>query len=540
MLRRSRLWLGIATRALLASSCFGQEPADQPAARLYIREYRVLGARELPGVEVQEVVYPFLGPGRTAEDVEDARAALEKAYHDKGYQAAAVQIPEQRGSRGIIFLQVTEGRVGQLRVKGSRFYVPSTIKKQAQSLAEGRAINFNDVTRDVVGLNQLGDRQITPSIRPGLEPGTVDVDLTVKDKLPLHGSIELNNRYSADTTALRLDASLSYNNLWQQGHSIGGSFQMSPENPDEVRVITGYYIWRFPGVDWLSVLIQGTKSDSNVNTLGALAVAGRGETVGGRLIFTLPPLQNFYHSLSAGFDYKRTRQLQVPLADGSLSPVSDATVTYFPLNVSYNATWAPKGSVTELNASLTAGLRGLGSRNKSTPGQLGSGGFDDFRYGADSNFVTLRGDLSHTHELPKAFQAYLKVQGQISDQPLINTEQFAGGGLGSARGYLEAEQLGDNAVFGTVELRSPSLVKWLPGKGHEWRVYAFGDAGKLTLHSPLPDQESSFLLASYGVGSRLQLRDFLNASVDFAIPTIAQGRTRANEPFIHFRVWADF
>src|SRR5687767_15141049 len=37
---------------------------------IYIREYRVLGARELPRIQVEEAVYPFLGPGRTPSDVE--------------------------------------------------------------------------------------------------------------------------------------------------------------------------------------------------------------------------------------------------------------------------------------------------------------------------------------------------------------------------------------------------------------------------------------------------------------------------------------
>ena len=48
----------------------------------------------------------------------------------------------------------------------------------------------------------------SPELKPGVEPGTVDIDLNVKDKLPLHGSVELNNRYSADTTKLRLNANL--------------------------------------------------------------------------------------------------------------------------------------------------------------------------------------------------------------------------------------------------------------------------------------------------------------------------------------------
>ena len=35
---------------------------------------------------------------------------------------------------------------------------------------------------------------------------------------------------------------------------------------------------------------------------------------------------------------------------------------------------------------------------------------------------------------------FAKVQGQIADQPLVNSEQFAGGGLGTVRGYFEVEE----------------------------------------------------------------------------------------------------
>ena len=101
--------------------------------------------------------------------------------------------------------------------------------------------------------------------------------MNVEDKLPLHGSVELNNRYNADTTHLRLNASVNYDNLWQAGHSLGLSTQISPENLKDVQVYSGYYIWRFSHIDWLSLMFQGTKQDSNVNTLGALNVAGKGK-----------------------------------------------------------------------------------------------------------------------------------------------------------------------------------------------------------------------------------------------------------------------
>ncbi len=218
----------------------------------YIREYRVQGAHQLSRGEIEEAVYPFLGPGRTPADVEDARAALEKAYKEKGFQTVVVQVPPQSAAGGVVFLQVVENKVGRLRVRGSRYFSLPQIKKEAPSLAEGSVPNFNEVTRDVVALNQLADRRVTPSLRTGAVPGTVDIDLEVQDTLPLHGSLELNNRYSAGTTELRLNGAISYNNLWQLGHSIGFSFQLAPERLDDAKVFSAYYLARVPDASWLS------------------------------------------------------------------------------------------------------------------------------------------------------------------------------------------------------------------------------------------------------------------------------------------------
>ncbi len=513
-----------------------QEIADVAATspRIFIREYQVTGAKLLSEREIGEAVYPFLGPGRTPDDVDQARAALENIYKEKGYQSVSVEIPEQDGRGGVVFLNVVENKVGKLRVKGSRFLSLAKIKDQAPSLREGVVPNFNDVTRDIAALNTWPDRRVTPSLQAGEEPGTVDIDLTVEDTFPLHGSVELNNRYSPNTTPLRLDGALSYNNLWQLGHSLGGNFQISPENLDEVKVFSAYYTARFASLPWLSVTAQATKQDSNVSTLGSIASAGRGEIVGLRASFTLPQKENFYHSLTFGIDYKDFEQTTttLELPDGlPVEIIDQVPVTYVPFSIAYNATWAGKGYTTEFNAGLTVGLRAFGS----DPVE-----FDNARHGADGSFVHLRGTLAHTHEVFHGAEIYGQIQGQIAGGPLVTYEQFGGGGAGTVRGYLEGEVFGDNAIVGTFEVRTPQLLGWLPGKGHEWRLYAFVDAALLTLHEPLPEQEDRFELASFGVGSRMQLFEYLNGSIDLALPLIDQGRTDSYDPFLSFRIWAEF
>ena len=523
---RALAWLLMLITATLEAAV---EPQAAAIPSLYIREYRVAGARILTQKEVGEAVYPFLGPGRTVQDVEGAREAIEKTYKEKGFQTVTVEVPEQSGRGGIVVLKVVENKVGRLRVHGSRYFSLTEIKKHAPSLAEGTVPNFNDITRDIVALNQWPDREITPTLRPGVVPGTVDIDLTVKDKLPLHGSVELNNRYSADTTELRLNGSISYNNLWQLGHSAGFSFQIAPQRLEDAKIFSGYYLARFASAPWLTLMVLGTKQESDVSTLGGVSVASPGESVGFRAGFTLPSREGFYHSLTFGIDYKNFKENVLLGTTETQTPV-----TYYPLSAAYGATWRKgaedKLKVTELDAALNFHIRGTGDRAE----------FDAKRFSADTNYIYLRGSLAHTRDMWAGSQFFGRVQGQLASQPLLNSEQFAGGGLSTVRGYLEATALGDNALFGTLEFRSPSLLRWWKRKDSEWRVYAFVDAGFLRLNRPLPEQESRIELASYGFGTSLRLLDYLNGSLDVGIPLISQSQTNAYDPKLTFRMWADF
>jgi hemolysin activation/secretion protein len=524
-----------------ASSATPQAPKSGKLQRFDIDEYRVEGADTLPQIEVEEAVYPFLGPRRTPEDVEKARAALEKTYHDKGFQAVTVAIPEQDPRNGIVILKVTENRIGRTRVMGARYFEPSQIKKKAPSLAEGTVPNFNSVTKDIVALNQWPDRRVTPALRAGATPGTVDVDLNVEDKLPVHASAEFNNRQSPSTTPLRQSVTFSYANLWQLGHSLSFTYHVSPEDPSNVEVFSGSYLARLPENDFTSLLLYGLKSESNVATVGGLTVVGPGQIAGARAIFTLPARENFYHTASVGLDYKSFGQVVLTSA-GDIT--FSTPVTYYPLVANYTATWVSESSLMQLNAGVTAGFRGIGSSPAA---------FDAKRFGATENFIHFNGDFSRLQTLPIGLQIYGRVQGQVTNQPLVSSEQFPLGGLDTVRGYLESEVLGDNGFAASVELRSPNINEaigsWVkdnagepsvPNLFNEWRIFGFVDGGGAYVLEPLPEQLSRFYLWSYGTGARVKLTDYFNGMVVFAVPMISQVYTKARDPRVLFRIWGEF
>ncbi len=518
------------------------KPAAAPAApveRFDIDEFRVEGADALPQIEVEEAVYPFLGPNRTVDDVEKARAALEKSYHDKGYQTVNVAIPQQDAKRGFVVLKVSENKVGRLRVKGSRYFDLDKIKHKAASLQEGTLPNFNAVTKDITSLNQWPDRRVTPALKAGVAPGTVDVDLNVEDKAPVHGTIEINDRQTPFTTALRTTLSVHYDDLWQLGHSLTFTYQVAPQRRSDAEVYSGSYLARTE-IDWLNILVYGLTSASSVATIGGVNIVGPGQVIGSRAVITLPSLGELVHTISIGADFKHFEQTVGLGTDAFSSPV-----TYVPLVASYGATWQGNGRLTQLNASITSGLRGIGS----SPAE-----FDNKRADATESFITLRADLSHTQDLPTGFQLFAKVQGQSADQPLVSSEQFSLGGQDTVRGYLESEVLGDYGVFGTVELRTPNLGTLVVQSAgtdkdkhetpvnpiDEWRFFAFGDVGRDYIHEPLVGQAAESDLASYGIGTRFKLWQYLNGMVLVAMPLISQEVTVANHPRVSFRVWGEF
>ncbi len=520
------------------------EPAEKP---FYIRHYKVKGASKLKKIDIESAVYPFMGPGCTSEHVAGAAANLQKAYHAAGYNFVRVSVPIQDAKYGVVTLEVTENKIGRLRVKGAKYFLPEDIKRRAPSLAEGQVPDFKQVKADIIALNRHPDRQVLFDYRPGVEPGTTDVDLKVEDKSPLHGSLEVNNRYSPDTTELRINGGLSYSNLWQAGHTLGFNFQVAPERPEDSSVFSGFYT--VPVTASTSFMLTGTKQDSDINTLGGASVGGKGYVLGARVNFTLPsgpPFSDqpaYFHSISAGVDFKHFDE------DVTFGGTTQATpIEYYPFSLNYGGTWVAKTHSTDVNSTLTYGIRGLGSDQQE---------FDAKRFLADGSFFHVRGDLAHTHDLPGGMEIFAKVQGQMASQPLINSEQASGGGVGNARGYLESTVLGDNAVFGSVELRSPSLINRSqnapkpaedkkpdpdapPESKDEWRFYLFADGGHLTLNEPLPEQTDHFPLFSVGLGTRISLKDHFNGSLDAGLPLREAGVTEEGDWLLTFRLWTDF
>ena len=514
-----------------------KSPADESSHPFDVWEFRIEGNTILDNQVIEKTVYQFLGNNKNIATVEEARGALEKAYHDAGYQAALVDIPEQDVREGVVILKVTEGNVDRLRVTGSRYFSPGHIKEKVPALAEGKPLNLPEAQKELTKLAaESPDRQVTPVMRAGTTPGTIDIDLEVKDELPVHGSVELNARNSINTTRLRLPVMLRYDNLWQLNHSASLQYQVSPEDTKNVQVWSGTYVMPIEAIgSRLAMYGIGLDSSSDVTTAGSLNVVGNGNIFGLRLNKPLEENKDIIQTLSFGWDYKDFGQSINPIGGSGTQKPQSSPVQYSPFQLGYSASlYQEGGSLTQLNTELNFNFAGMGSSYEQ---------FAKRRYGATPNYFYLAGQVKHKQTLPEDTAIQLRVSGQVANEPLISNEQMGAGGMLTVRGYHEVERLGDNGVVGSMELWSPDFGD-MGFDGFEYlndfRMLAFTDAAQLWIIDPLPSTASGYDLFSSGAGFRLRAFRGLVSELYWEYPFVGTQYVQAGQQRIDFRVAYEF
>ena len=478
---------------------------------------------------VERTVYPFLGPGKSIDDVEKAREALEDLYRQNGYPTVVVEIPEQDVVDNSVKLNVVEGQVERLKITGSRYYSLGQIREKIPGLAAGQVPHMPNVQTQLTALaEESSDRQITPIFRAGNTPGKTEVELNVKDELPLHGSVELNGRNNESTTRPRLNASIRYDNLWQRFHSASLQYQVSPENYQEVEVWSGTYVLPTGWADTrLALYGIGISSNTELGTsIGGLSVVGSGNIWGARLVKPLTELGNYNHSLTLGFDYKSFDQgVTVQGQDQGTSPIS-----YTGFQVGYDGSWRHDESLTTLSSALNFAFRGLANDQAE---------FDERRAHSQANYTYATAELKHLQQLPADLRLAACASGQIADSPLISNEQFAAGGPQSVRGYYQTQQLGDDGINLSLEFQSPAFSR------EDWfldslRAHLFFDYAYLWIQQPQDQNPSFYHLAGTGAGLRLQLFKNWFGELDWAYPLYKQSTVDVGNQRIDFRLAYEF
>ena len=508
--RASHIAFPISLLLAFSAACAETPPTTPPAAPPFdVLELRVLGNTMLDARSVEAAVYPFTGPAKVMGDIEAARAALEHVYHERGFGTVFVDIPEQSVDEGIVRLRVSEGRLHQVRVAGAKYFSGREILAALPAAKEGSVPNLPALQEQLTTLNkQTRDRTVVPVLKAGPQPGTVDLALRVEDHVPFHGSVELNNQYTADTGHLRAALQASYDNMFGRLDSWSFQYQVAAEDPRESHVFaTNYTVRLGPQGSGLSFFYIDSKSD--VSTIGTLGVLGTGSIYGVRWLTPLPAMASA-QSVALEIDYKDfTQSIAVATGSGLNTPID-----YISMSAAYSGAQGGDKLQADWTASLNYGFSGAPYNAQQ---------FADKRYLAAPNYFYIRTDGGLTWQLPAQFSAGVRLSGQYAVDPLISNEQMPIGGAFSVRGYLEAEELGDSAMRGSLQFNAPRF-NFAKNRLH-LDEFLFYDVARAFTVDPLAGQPRHTDLRSWGAGIKFDADTHLYGALTWAYPLVDGSRT---------------
>ena len=132
---------------------------------------------------------------------------------------------------------------------------------------------------------------------------------------------------------------------------------------------------------------------------------------------------------------------------------------------------------------------------------------------AGGRFTKVEAWANHWQRIAPGFVVELAGKAQVSDGPLLLSEEFGLGGPQFLRGFNYRELSGDEGIAGSVEVRF-NVQRLLPRLGNFW-IYGYTDAGHATNDG---GRGRSGSLASAGAGGRFTIIDSLDLGLEFGVP----------------------
>ncbi|MGN3975030.1 ShlB/FhaC/HecB family hemolysin secretion/activation protein [Tsuneonella sp. SYSU-LHT278] len=436
----------------------------------------------------------------------DVRDAANDALRRDGW-IATVQIPQQELA-GTLRLDVVSARISELRITGDPGPYRDQITRQLAPLQQLNPLNERDAEAILLRANDIPGLNMRLTLAPGSgEPGEVIGNLSVMyepyavflnarnynskriGRETLFGRFEYYGLTGlADETFIGAQTTLDFEEqqIVQAGHEFG-------VGPDNMRIGgTLTYAWSKPDIENL---------DLSTKTLIA-----NFETR-----YPVVRTVNTFADLAIGFDYvdQKTDVMGFPLS-------KDAIRTLYVRAQAVGQKRRIDGSTLVSFDTFLEARRGLdifGATEFGTFGLAETDGVSASRPFGDSRALVIRGGADISASLGSFFGVRARGEGQWTDHPLLNYDEFSIGNLTIGRGYDPGANSGDRAIGGSFEVSaSPPVLS-----GLRPQVFGFYDVVKIeNLDFGTPDPVRT--LESVGGGVRFVLGEGLRAEFTYAKP----------------------
>jgi hemolysin activation/secretion protein len=492
-----------------------QAPASRPALRMPrlsrqdapadsrplfdLRQVSLSGARAIPADQLVTAYQPYLGKKVSQADLAAIAAAIGDLYRAAGFHLSRAIVPPQDIRNGQIRIQVIEGSVTEVALRGEgaeqfgvRPLLDPVIAEQPSRLAT--------LERQLLLINGRPGVRINDTALEEIGATTGRFRLVVELKTwHVYTSFGLDNLGSSAVGPWQSYATGAFNSYLLPGDTLALNLSTIPTDPRELAF--GRLSYDVPvGTDGVRLGASALYSEvrpgdfrrlfNDITTTESFEIRG-----------SIIPLQSQSATLTltsaANFSNVSERDLFGPFYQDHIRTVS-LTSDYrlqdnFGGNNYFTLMWRQGPDI------FGASHRG-----------------DDFlsRDGASPKFSVMDFWFTRYQTLSDAWSVKISGAGQIASGPLFTSQQFYLGGAAFGRGYGSAEISGDNGVAGSLELRFDQKLSFRYLTGYQ--LYGFADAG--VAWNDGYSYTDGLALTSAGAGVRLFLGGDLRADIGVAVP----------------------
>jgi hemolysin activation/secretion protein len=487
-------------RPRLPSPQFARPDGQGDSKPLFVlRRVSITGAVAIPQDRLVTTYQPYIGKNVSQADLAAIAAAVSDVYRAAGFHLSRAIVPPQDIQSGQLHIQVIEGSITELALKGDGVE-EFGVRPMLDAVLAERPSRFATLERQLLLINARPGVRIEDTAIEEIGTASGDFRLILSLKTwHVFTSFGVDNLGSSSVGPWQSYGTAAFNSYLAPGDSLVLNLSTTPGDPrqlafgrlsyevpigtDGARIgASGYYSEVWPG-DYRHLYSDNIKTES-------FEIRG-----------SIVPLQSQKSSLTltaaAGFTNATENDVFGPIYADRIRTAS--FTSDYRLQDDF-------GGTNYLTLNFRQGLDILGASHRD----------DDYlsRAGASGKFSALNFWFTRYQTLSDAWSLKLAAAGQAASGPLFTSQQFYLGGFAFGRGYGSAEISGDNGLAGSAELRfdQKTNLRYLSG----YQIYGFVDSGVAWNDGyRLSDGLS---LTSAGAGVRFFLADGLQADIGAAAP----------------------
>jgi hemolysin activation/secretion protein len=485
-----------------------------------IKKIRVQGYTIFSDREIAKIIKPYQGKKLDFRQLRNITEAITNLYVSKGYITSGAFLPSQEIVEGIINIRVVEGKLENINIKGlkhlqenyvrsfissaQRSPVPNTDLKSVSLSDQSPPLNIKKIESELDLLKRDPSiKNIEAELVKGTEPNLSVLLIEVEETSPYDAKLSFDNYRSPSVGEFQGTIEAGYRNLLGVSDRAFAQYNLT-EGLDAYSV---GYATPIVSPKNGTLSFEYRNGDSKIiENFESANIRAQSDTVS--LQYRRPIIYQPEREIALGLAFERQNSETFILNDEPFSFTADPQQIKSVISVlKLTGDWIERSptSVLGVNSELNFGLDVFDATvNENTP---------------DGLFFSWLGQAQWTKALnqDRDLLFVTRLTTQLSPDSLLPLEQFTLGGVGTVRGYRQNQEVGDNAVVGTIEVYIPLIGD--NSNSSKLNLIPFFDGG--TVWDNNSDEAEA--LASLGLGLDWQFKEFLSLRVDWGVPLINTG-----------------